>query len=233
MHDELWAGVRLKLEHAGFYLEKMGASLAPPERTHHNVVLESAGAILDTGWQRAFYAYFDAYLVATRSVPEIIQACFGEDRGSPPMRRWFDGLPADEQTRRRAFTAQFAGEHAKFRAHQLSAVRNMIVHRTGVSGIEVRTTGFFGVTYVGNSITPMPGSEVRPIEPRNDPVAQAMAAMQRPIPIRPVANDFQIDGKLLFPLCHEYLQSADQLVTAAATISETVHDAKMLSGPLS
>jgi hypothetical protein len=42
--------------------------------------LESMGVIVDDGWHRAFYAHLDAFLSATRSLPEIIQCCFGVDR---------------------------------------------------------------------------------------------------------------------------------------------------------
>jgi hypothetical protein len=86
MHDELWAGIALKLEYARFHLDRMWRSLEPPERTQMNVALEASGAIIDTGWQRSFYPYFDAFLTAARSVPEIINACFGADPGSRSRR---------------------------------------------------------------------------------------------------------------------------------------------------
>ncbi|MGH6636950.1 MAG: hypothetical protein ACRED0_12755, partial [Gammaproteobacteria bacterium] len=66
----------------------MDRSLQPPEQTTNNVVLEASGAIIDTGWQRSFYAHFDAFLSATRSVPWIIQCCFGADLANNVMRDW-------------------------------------------------------------------------------------------------------------------------------------------------
>src|SRR5262245_6529039 len=106
--EELWAGVQLKLNHAEFHLEKMGKALDPPERTHMNVALEAAGTHLGTNWERPFYAHVDAFLSAARSVPELIQCCFGEeDRGPSVIKKWFKSLPAPEQSRRKQFTAQF------------------------------------------------------------------------------------------------------------------------------
>ena len=52
---------------------------APPELDAHTGAMLAAGAIVDTGWERSLYAHFDAFLVALRSVPEIIQCCFGKD----------------------------------------------------------------------------------------------------------------------------------------------------------
>jgi len=69
MHVELWAGVVLKVTNADFFLEQMGRSLQPPERTAINVALQSAGTIIGTQWQRAFYAHLDAFLAMGRSVP--------------------------------------------------------------------------------------------------------------------------------------------------------------------
>jgi hypothetical protein len=127
MH-ELWAGVELKLENAGFHLRQMERSLAPPDRTQHNVALEASGAIIDTGWQRSFYAHFDAFLSAVRSIPQIIKFCFGVD--THPSRK-FDQLPAEEQVRRREFQRQF-GPHLKaFDQLLVSTSRHISEHRTG------------------------------------------------------------------------------------------------------
>jgi hypothetical protein len=103
---DLWSGVELKLQHAQFFYGKMSSSLNPPERTGWNVALESTGAILDTGWQRSLYPYLDAFLAMTRSVPEIINCCFGKDT-APNMASWFCDLDVDEQKRREEFSAQF------------------------------------------------------------------------------------------------------------------------------
>jgi hypothetical protein len=88
MHEELWAGVDLKFEHAGFFLGKMQESLERP-RGARVAMLEASGVIVDTQWQRAFYANLDAFLVMARSVPEVINSCFGKDTATKEMRDWF------------------------------------------------------------------------------------------------------------------------------------------------
>ena len=107
MDEKLWAGVELKLQNAEFFFEMMGRSLQPPKQTSINVALQASGAIIDTDWQRSFYAYLDAFLSTARSVPEIIQCCFGVDLGHPEMKKWFNTLPADEQDRRHEFKKAF------------------------------------------------------------------------------------------------------------------------------
>jgi hypothetical protein len=92
MHEILWTGVELKLQHAEFHLHWMGRSLEPRGRTATDVALEASGAIIGTGWQRSFYAHLDAFLSATRSVAEVIKCCFGVD-SSPKMTTWFDNPP--------------------------------------------------------------------------------------------------------------------------------------------
>jgi hypothetical protein len=91
MDEKLWAGVGLKLQNAEFHLLQMERSLDLPEPT----ALEASGMIVDTGWHRAFYAHLDAFLSAARSVPEIIQCCFGVDLGHPEMKEWFKKRLAD------------------------------------------------------------------------------------------------------------------------------------------
>ena len=71
MDEKLWAGVELKLLYAEFHFDMMGRSIQPPKQTSINVALQASG------WQRSFYAYLDAFLSTARSVPEIIQCCFG------------------------------------------------------------------------------------------------------------------------------------------------------------
>ena len=69
MDKKLWAGVALKLQNAEFHFDMMGRSTQPPEQTAINVTLQASGALIDTGWQRSFYAYLDAFLSAARSAP--------------------------------------------------------------------------------------------------------------------------------------------------------------------
>jgi len=227
MHDELWAGAELKSEHAAFYLEKMGAALLPPERTAINVAIESSGAILDTRWQDSFYAYLDAFLIMSRSVPEVISTCFGFDAtGSPRhVRTWFARLDSTEQDRRRRFSAEFedAG-YGNFRKSDLSNARNITVHRSGVPPVEVKITGRFGVTYTGTPVERVPVSETRQ-------VGSEFQWLVRPVALRPGWQDFEINGKPLFAECKDYLRAAQLLLQEGRTISMRVHGDHPLTAP--
>jgi hypothetical protein len=224
MHEDLWAGVQLKLEYASFHFDQMGRSIQPPERTRRNVALEGSGAILDTGWQRSFYASFDAFLSAARSVPEILQCCFGHDPNYR-MKAWFDALPPDERRRRKEFNARFAPDLNAFRALDLGTARHVSEHRRGFAQVDVAISDFFGVVHVGGSMTPVPSATSRQID---DP---SLAFLARPMPLRPGWQDFTINGKPLFAECHEYLQKAQALINEARKIVEQVHGANILTHP--
>jgi hypothetical protein len=221
--DDLWSGVNLKLQYAAFFLTRMQAPLDPPPRTTNNVVQESSGAILATNWQQAFYANFDAFLAMARSVPEIINCCFGEDR---VLRDWFRTLPEDQQQRRTQFSKRFRDERDRFRDHDLTDERNNSLHRIGVPGATVAHTGLFGVQYVGTAVAPIPASETRPLPP-GDPHPW----LARPTPVRPHWSDFTIDGKPLFDECHNYLKLANELVEHARRIANEVHGSHSLTPP--
>jgi hypothetical protein len=224
MHDELWAGIASKLQTAEFHLHGMKQSLQPPKRSAINAVLDSSGAI-DTGWQRAFYAYLDAFLSAARSVPEIIRCCFGIDRGHPEMKAWFYQLDPDERIRREEFTNQFKTAYDSFRKLDLGRARHISEHRSGYAPVKAKITGFFGVIYEGSPVKLVPISETRPV---NDP---EHAFLARPIEVRPNWQDFKIDGKLLFEECQEYLSCAAKLIDEARTISDRVHGTKPVTPP--
>jgi hypothetical protein len=223
MYEELWAGVNLKAANAGFFLEQMGRALLPPPRTTMNVALQSTGAIIGTQWQAAFYAYLDAFLAMSRSVPEVITCCFGEDR-SIAMKSWFKGLDAAEQSRRRAFSAQFETGYSTFRALPLSTAGNITLHRTGHPPVEVRITGFFGVSYEGSAIERVPTTESSPMALNPIP--------SPPVPLQPNWEDFKISGVPLFPECQAYLREAHNLVEQAGKISQLVHGGNTLTSPL-
>ena len=228
--EELWVGVDLKAQHADFYLSEMGRSLQPPERTQMNVALMSSGVILDTRWQRSFYAYFDAFLAMARSIPEIINCCFGKDTRNKEMTAWFRrALEQDEQDRRQAFTREFeAGGYKDFRQHPLATARNISFHRAGyASSVEVTLTGLFGVTYVGSPIASIPTTETRSL-PEGDPHYWLM--QPSPIP-PPMWSDFTFDGKPLFEECRSYLALAQRLIEQARSIVQSVHGRNGLSPP--
>jgi hypothetical protein len=230
-HEELWAGPYLKLQYAEFHLQKMGQSLEGPPRDQHSVAMQAAGAIIDTGWQRSIYPYLDAFLSTTRSIPEIIQCCFGVDaatgRKNNKMKDWFDHqLSSEEKHRRRQFKAQFNGDYSGFRSRRLSEVRHNIEHRTGVAPATVTIKGAFGDTHKGSPTQQVPISETRQMD---DPTAALLLA--KPHPIQPRWSDFEIEGKPLFAECREHLIAANALVEKARKVAELVHGRKQVSIP--
>ena len=232
MHDHLWAGVDRKLEKARSDLADMAKSLRPPERTHMTVVLESTGAIVGKDWQSSFYSQVDNFLIAVRSVPSIIEACFGADRVGPVMTAWWDGLPPDEQQRREDFSAQFRADKQAFRKHHLTTERDVTEHRLGYTNIEGKVVGPFGQVHTATPVNRILDAESRPLEPNigNDPALQWAATLPTR-PVQPQRDQFTIGGKPLFPECEAYLGLAQQLADKARAISQSVHDAHHLSRP--
>ena len=225
MHETFWAGVELKQQHAEFHLRQMERSLQPPEHTSTNAALQASGAIIDTGWQRSFYAHLDAFLSAARSVPEIIQCCFGVDLGARIMKNWFKTLSTAERARRNDFKNQFATAYDGFRTLPLGTARHISEHRTGVAPVKVTISGLFGITYVGNAAKHVPIAEIRQI---SDP---DLAWIAKPIPVQPNWADFEIDGKPLFCESQDYLDRAHNLANDARQIVTQVHGANSLTYP--
>jgi hypothetical protein len=226
MHEALWAGVKLKLQYAEFHLQRMTQSLEPPERTATNVALQAAGAIIDTGWQRAIWPHFDAFLAAARSVPEIIRCCFGKD-SAPIMRGWFGNLSDSEQARRQEFTKQFKNEYDSFRKLPLGTARDISVHRTGVAPAQVIISRRFGVTYTGSATELLPLSETRTDIPSD------LGWLVKPTALQPSWEDFFIDGQPLFLTCREYLNSVSALIEHARILVQNIHGTQDLTPPLS
>jgi hypothetical protein len=224
MHEKLWAGVELKCQNAEFHLQQMGRSLESPQRTAAIVALESSGAIVGSDWQRPFYACLDAFLSATRSVAEIVKCCFGFDRYRE-MKAWFDRLPAEEQCRRRAFAGQFQAHYDRFCRLPLCAARHVSEHRTGYAPVTVTISGLFGVTHTGGPATRVPNSETQQFDDPN------FSWMARSYPVRPSWDDFDIEGRPLFPECHAHLDGARVLVNEARLISGRVHGTNSLTPP--
>jgi hypothetical protein len=228
MHEDLWAGVDVKQGYAEFFLEEMTRSLQPPKGA---AVLEATGAIVDTQWQRSLYPNLDAFLAMTRSIPEIIQSCFGADLGSKPMKLWFGALSRDEKTRRQKFSAGFNPSYETFRQHPLSNARNISFHRTGYPDVEVSIAGRFGVNHIGSPVKSVPTAESRPVSDIGDMPVGVWAATQAPQPVRPRWTDFTLGGKPLFDECRAYLELAKQLVDQARRICLSVHRTDSLTTP--
>jgi len=229
MHEELWAGVELKINNAEFFLEEMEKALLPPDRTQMNVAQQTTGAIIDTGWQRSFYAHLDAFLAMARSVPAIIQCCFGWDT-SDAMKSWRARLSATEEKRRGEFTKAFEPAYETFRKLPLSSARNISLHRTGVAPVKVNIAGRFGVSYIGTPVSHVPTAEGEEIAAGGDQALQWVATMP-PVPVQPVWADCKIDDKSLFTECRAYLDGAKNLLAQARGISQQVHDNESLTPP--
>jgi hypothetical protein len=219
MYTGLLAGAELKIENAQFFLNGMTRSLRRPEQTQINVAILATGVVIDTGWQRSFYAQLDAFLAMVRSVPEIIQCSLGAD---PVMGTWFNGLPAAERGRRQSFADNFKPLQRAFALLPLSTARNISFHRSGVAPVEVNIKGRFGVIHFGTPIERVPIAESAPMASGTDP-ASLWAATEPPVAVQPMWTDFAIDGKPLFPECQAYLQKAQDLLDQARSIAQTVH----------
>jgi hypothetical protein len=220
-----WAGVELKLLYAEFHFDMMGRAIQPPKQNSINVALQASGAIIDTGWQRSFYAYLDAFLSTARSVPEIILCCFGVDRRPREMKEWFKKLPADERVRRQEFKKDSKSHYDGFGALPLGRARHISEHRTGVAPVTVTISGLFGLTYIGGPAERIPLSESRQID---DP---DLAFLAKANPIEPKREDFDIEGQPLFPACRDYLDHARALIDEGRRIAFRVHGTKSLSFP--
>lgn len=224
MHDELWAGADLKAQYARFHFTKMAEVIQPWERTAINAARQSSGAILDTGWQISIYAYFDAFLSVARSIPEIIQCCFGVDYGGP-MKEWFGNLPDQEQARRHEFKRQYKTHYETFRALPLGMARHISEHRQGYPPVTVTVNGRFGVTYTGGPAKGIPTIETPEI-------SKEFPWMNQSSELRPMWPNFAIDGRPLFDECRNYLEAASTLINAARAISDAVHGTESLTPPL-
>jgi hypothetical protein len=194
----LWAGADLKLEYAGFHYFEMCRAVG---RT-----------------SLPLYAHFNAFLSAARSIPEIIQCCFGVDRGHKVMETWFDGLNPTEQDQRRLFKSRFAKAYKHFRDDlPLSNTRHVIEHRSGVAPVEVVVISHLGVTYVGTPAEPIPTTEFRPVADSSIPRDNAI-----PMP-EPLWTDYKIDGQPLFSVVRDYLANAGILIAEARAIAACVY----------
>jgi hypothetical protein len=131
MHDELWAGVDLKLENAFFHLNEMDRALQLPERTHYSVALQASGAIVGKDWQRPLYAHLDAFLSATRSVGQIIKCGFGADKDQR-LKPWARCRRKSRLVGKRSSTSSTPHLNA-FNERLLSTSRHISEHRIGAS----------------------------------------------------------------------------------------------------
>jgi len=221
----MWGRAEGKLQEAARHWVQMCEALQPPRRKGWMAAMESQGVIIGGDWQQLFYTHVNSFLTTARSVPWIIEACFGVDRGNRIMKNWFDQLPAEEQARRRAFCKDFRPLRNCFDRHMLTGARDQTVHRSGFPPVEVTVRGNFGKTYTGGPDKPIPRTEIRGIEGE-------LAWMDKPAPVRtPMWTDFTIGGKPLFDECRAYLDEAGKLITEARAIAAAVHGTVALTPP--
>ena len=218
-HCDLWAGIDLKIENAGFHFKGMVKSLQPPERPLYLVRLTREN------WRTAFYAHLDAFLSAARSVPELIRCCFGVEDSSK-MRNWFNALDREERERRHDFEAKFKADYVAFCELPLGAARHISEHRTGFPPVTATVSRRFGIIYHGDPIKPVPISETRKLPPE-------YSWMEKPTAVEPSWRDFHIDGKPLFEARREYLDRVQVLAIQARGLAEEVRGASKLTWPSS
>src|ERR1700730_7388619 len=226
----LWAGIDRKLQDAQFYLGEMARSLQPPERTPSNVVQQSLGAIIGNRWEDSFYAHVDTFLAKARSVPGVIESCFGADRVLKQA-GWFGQLSVDEQTRRKTFSKGFRKARAKFSKHHLTNERNTSEHRLGYSGVEGKVIGPFGEVHTASPVKRVPTAESRRFDnPANEP-GLPLGWLHTPQPVQPMWHQFTIGGKPLFDECRDYLQLARDLRDQAQNLCQQVHGSDTVTPP--
>jgi hypothetical protein len=228
VHEELWAGVGLKISSARSFLGEMRRSLQYDHRAEGRAIAAGVPVGMPTGWEESFNKALDGFLTTASSVPEVINCCFGHDH-SPRMRSWFSGLLSSEKARRQTFSAQFKGDFDNFRAFDLSNERNITVHRQGYADVVITVTGKWGV-YTGTPINRVPTAESEPPVVR-DTDALKWAATLPPSLLRVTPKDFTINGKPLFEECQLYLDEAEKLVVKAQAISEAVHGTAPITPP--
>jgi hypothetical protein len=223
---DLWPGIDLKLEYARFHFGGMSGALRPPEPRRQIAVQGSIDGDSFRDWHLKFYAHFDAFLSAARSVPEIIRCCFGKDTANRLMRDWFDGLDPSERSRREEFGKRFTSNYKAFRNLPLGMARHISEHRTGVPPVTVTINGRFGLTYIGDPLTRVPTSEMRPVQEDDQ-----FGWLARPMTVHPMWQNFDTDGRPLFETCETYLDSARSLIGGARKLAEVVHGDNPLSPP--
>lgn len=167
-HEILWSGVMLKLDNARFHLDSMQRAIEPPPRTQTQVAHLAAGAVLGKDRHRPFMAHLDAFLASTRSVPEVINCCFGHD-SSKAMKEWFNRLSSEEKTRRKRFFQRLKPDLSRFKDLPLTGARNVSFHRQGYPDVVITAYSLFQrrdgqPKYTGNPVQPLPSLEISPVQ---------------------------------------------------------------------
>lgn len=237
-----WVGVEFKLGEAAFYLGEMRQDLTPaiarPGLQASVPYMSAPGTLVITPWQPRLYYHINAFLAATRSVPDIIQAWFGLDpqvNSRPSWRQWLPRLPAGEEDRRRRFQDSFRVLYEGFAQLPSSKARVVSVHRHGMPPVEVAVSGIFGI-YQGGPAQALPSADVRPGPVGNSPAEYVPVISSPAIPLVPTLADFWLRDSsgatyALFPTCEGYLQAAGTAVAEARKIAAAIHGNRPLTPP--
>jgi hypothetical protein len=117
----------------------------------------SAAASFAAGSLVAIVPGAGSFLVNARSVPDVIESCFGHDNGWPKeVKDWFKARPSDERQRRKEFSKQFKSDRDLFRDHHLTKARNVAVHRRGFPPVKGVVIGLTGKPYPASPIVSEP-----------------------------------------------------------------------------
>jgi hypothetical protein len=230
-YTDFLPAIEIKQEHAFFFFNEMSRALERPLGSHWTAALQASGTIIGTNSQTRFYASLDAFLVMSRSVPDIVQASWGADRGRFDMVAWLKTLTTPELQRREDFTAQFAPTFHAFTTLALSHERIATVHRQGVTGAIVQVTTWFGGSNSGSAIQRIPDAVGRPVPDGVDPATLPAGAFRQAVAIEPRWSDFSLGGTPLYDQVSAYLDETSKLVTEARRIAQTVHGGDSLSYP--
>jgi len=234
MNEELWQGIEFKVEEGRFFLEQMSKVLVPlwlTDGTWHPAYGVSAAR-----WQPDFYFYLDAFIGATRSIPDVIQKCFGWDKYSED--EWPKPLDTDEIDRRNKFQAEFTNLYQGFRRQPISRLRIGTFHWSGVPSVQTKAKVLGGQEYTGKPGQLIPSSAPKQFPAGTDPAF--IAIFGKPLPVEPSWEDFTleipsddgtIESRPLFSECQAYLTLAERLVQKSKDICQRVHGELRLTPP--
>lgn len=222
MDERLWAGAEFKCENAFFHLEQMGRLLDSPRPTGAFAAMGASGTIIGNRWQLPFYAHLDAFLAATRSVPEIIRCCFGVDHNKN-VEGWFKGLEEEEKGRRRRFNSHFAVHVNEFQKLPLSKARDISLHRTGYPPATIEVSSMFGVVHLGTPIEHAPEFESQAF--------RGLPFQSNSYATRPNWSGFKIVGGPLFETCQDHLAKTQALIAESRRVANLVHGTCVVSLP--
>jgi hypothetical protein len=174
--------IESKIVEAEGQLRTMGQVIIHPAHRpgalRHLAALRACpGTIIGHMWHEPFNAAINAFLAASRSVPNIISNRFGYDQ-HPRNKSWLSQLDAPEVDRRKLFDQRFSSLLKPFLALPLNAERNETQHGSGMAHWEVVVQGAWG-TYAGGPLQPLKQLETRSAVPGEQPLGWLDGAYTR------------------------------------------------------